>query len=207
MAYLFEPEDFHDVVQQALGLPLERMFEIVIECLQERYPGYINPQPRWFMNNAGGAMGMVGFLFGSLSEYIMLFGTPIGTEGHCGRYPAEIYDYVLDGEIWCFEEGVFEREVYRPGDVTYHNGRGKPRGYCIKDHAWMLEYGRGCIPLMLPFGLADAIFSIASLRSTRDTIWSYGACAQRYMLSRLTGKLGKIERPFKEQPESLTEQK
>ena len=206
MAYLFEPDDFPDIVQKALGLPRDRMFAVIIESLQQRFPDYITPQPRWFMNNAGGAMGVVSFLFASLSEYIMLFGTPLGTEGHCGRYPAEIYDFVLDGEVWCFEEGAFEREVYKPGDVFYHNGRGRPRGYRIKDHAWMLEYGRGRIPFMLPFGLADAIFSIGSLRSTVDTIRSYGSCVQRYLFNRLTGKLGKIERQAPDISREFSEQ-
>ncbi len=36
----------------------------------------------------------------SLSEYIMIGGTPIGSEGHSGRHAVGFWDTVIDGEMW-----------------------------------------------------------------------------------------------------------
>jgi C-8 sterol isomerase len=118
-------------------------------------------------------MGSMTLLHASLKEYLIFFGTPIGTEGHSGRYVTEVYDFVMQGEMWCYHEGEFERKVYKPGDAAYL-GTSKAKGYCIKDSAWMLEYGRGPIPTMLPFGLADSIFSTLDLRTTWKTFYNYG---------------------------------
>jgi hypothetical protein len=45
-------------------------------------------------------MGQVCLLHASLSEYLLLFGTSMGTEGHSGRYWATISDYLVSGEFW-----------------------------------------------------------------------------------------------------------
>jgi C-8 sterol isomerase len=38
----------------------------------------------------------------------------------------------------------------------------------------MLEYARGPIPTMLPFGLADTVTSTLDLRNFARTFWHYG---------------------------------
>ena len=37
----------------------------------------------------------------SMFEYLLLYGTPIGTKGHPGREWIELWDFVFDGELWC----------------------------------------------------------------------------------------------------------
>jgi len=63
--------------------------------------------------------------------------------------------------------------VYRPGD-RLHLPRGQVKAYRIPDHAWILEYARGPIPLMLPFGLADTLFSTLDWRTALKTLRVYG---------------------------------
>ncbi len=142
--------------------------------LVKHYPTHVDGSGRdWILNNAGGAMGQLALLHGSLSEYLIFFGSPIGTEGHSGRYATEVYDWVFDGEMWCYLEGETERRVYEPGSEAYL-GRDQVKGYKLPERAWMLEYARGPIPTMLPFGLADTALSTLDLKCFGRTMKGYG---------------------------------
>jgi C-8 sterol isomerase len=175
MEYVFEPERLTTIARSTLEQPRAELFESLTNALREAYPGEIAPvMPKWVFNNAGGAMGQMCILHASLQEYLLIFGTPIGTEGHSGRYATDVWDIVLDGEMWGYAEGDMERAVFRPGDV-HHLGVNAAKGYRIPDHCWMLEYSRGPIPSMLPFGLADSFFSTLDASVVRRTVQVYGS--------------------------------
>ena len=174
MGYVFDPEVLHECVKKGVDLPYDQMFDVVTEALAEAYPDHISTEPRkWMFNNAGGAMGQMALIHGSLSEYILFFGSPIGTEGHSGRYRTEVWDFMLAGEMWCYTAGESERRVYKAGDAAYL-GESAAKGYRIPDYAWMLEYSRGPIPTMLPFGLMNSIVSTLDIRTTMQTFGQYG---------------------------------
>lgn len=174
MAYLFDPTVLQSIIRGVLGLaegespkPVERgaspasiddIVDRLRDKLSERYPGHIMAGSGWIFNNAGGAMGEMCVLHASLTEYIIVFGTPIGTEGYSGRFAADDYFYILDGEHWAYSEGEHERRVCRPGEMS-HLPRGKTCGYRMPDRCYAVEYARGFIPQMLPFALADAFTS------------------------------------------------
>ena len=84
MGYIFEPDVLHQVVRGALGQPLPQMIEAIAGELDRRYPGHILREREWILNNAGGAMGHLLLLHSSITEYLIVFGTPIGTAGHSG---------------------------------------------------------------------------------------------------------------------------
>ncbi len=173
MEYVFEPERLHECVRQGIGLPVGEAMDRITEALSQAYPRRIQTgERRWHMNNAGGAMGQMTLLYASMREYIIFFGTPIGTEGHSGRYRSVVYDFIFDGEVWCYGLGDTDRQVYGPGDVTVLE-RGEVKGYRIPDHAWMLEYARGNIPSMLPFGVMDTMTSTLDVRTLFGTFGSY----------------------------------
>ena len=179
MRYVFEPEVLRDVARAQLHLPLEEMLPAIIEDLASRYPGLIDTEPDWFLSNAGGAMGQLAVLYASLREYVIFFGNPIGNAGHTGRYWfAEDQIVVLDGEMWYFGQGDLRRQEYRPGDV-FHLPRGRAKGYRIVNGGWVLEYARGAIPTMLPFGVADTLFSTLDFVTLFRTFRIYGRSVLR----------------------------
>jgi hypothetical protein len=182
MGYIFQPADLHEISKQAAQeKSRDSIIRSVSEELKRRYPKHIDLNVPWLFNNAGGAMGQIKLLHCSLSEYILLFGTPIGTEGHSGRYATEVYDFMLDGEMWCFQAGQFERVIYKAGDVAYL-GADLAKGYAVPSHVLMLEYARGPIPTMLPFGLADTVFSTLDRRTVAGTVLQYAKLVTRNLL-------------------------
>ena len=118
-------------------------------------------------------MGQMTILHGSFREYLIIFGTNIGTEGHSGRYKAEVFDFVFEGEMLCEYTGHFKREIHKPGSTAYLPPS-IVKHYCIKEEAWMLEYARGNIISMLPFGFADSIISALDHITVLKTIKIYG---------------------------------
>ena len=172
MAHVFEPEVLHEIVRGVVGQPLPRMIGEIRRQLAERYPGHILEHDDWIFNNAGGAMGQMLVLHASITEYVMIFGSPIGTEGHSGRFFAKDFFFILEGEQWAYSEGDLERRVYRPGDLHVLEP-GKGEGYKMPDACFALEYARGIIPAMLPFGLADAMSSTLDVSAVARTFRIY----------------------------------
>jgi C-8 sterol isomerase len=160
MGYIFDPQVLHKVSAARLGLPPREAISAITEDLARMYPGHIETREDWFFNIAGGATGIMTVLHGSLSEYLIWFGTPVGTEGYSGRYHLDIYDLPLSGEIWVYDEDdPLQRKVFLPGDLA-HLRRRKVKGFRISEDCWMLEYGRGPVPTCLPMGLIGAVLSL-----------------------------------------------
>lgn len=113
MSHLFEVEPLHALVRPLIGRPLPDIFEALVDSLAARYPGHILREDEWIFNNAGGAMGMMRVLHASLTEYLILFGSPVGTEGHSGRFLADDWFFILDGEQWAYTEGALARRTAR----------------------------------------------------------------------------------------------
>ena len=171
-SYVFDPNVIHEISRKHLGQPLEVMFEKITSELSERYPDAIDDSKPWIFNNAGGVMLQMKLLHASTREYVMIWGTPIGSEGHTGRHLVEFYDTVLDGEAWYYQEGQFTRDVYMPGDHVFL-GKGQSAGMHYPDHVWMVEYARGVLPSLLPFGLADALLSTLDFKTALQTVVIY----------------------------------
>ena len=124
------------------------MIQYIVTNLTETYPSSVialNPsldRSEWFFNNAGGAMGAMYVIHASITEYLIIFGTPLGTEGHSGLHTADDYFHILEGEQWAFQPGSLEKEVYRPGDV-HLMPRGVAKQYKMHKNCFAMEYARG----------------------------------------------------------------
>ena len=172
MGYLFDPADLPEISKESLPLPMDEKIDFLHRRLKEKYGKAIVDRPEWVMNIAGGAMGQFCLFHASLTEYVFVFGTPIGTEGFSGRFLATDYFTILEGEQWAFSEGQVERDVYRPGD-QHVLPWGQAKGYRMPDRCYALEYARGFIPAMLPFGLADTMTSTLDVPTLAKTFRVY----------------------------------
>lgn len=172
--FVFDPEVLHTVAKEAVDTrpTIEGKTELIRARLSEIYPGHVRQTNEWVFNIAGGSMGHMTILHASISEYVIIFGTPIGTEGYSGRFLADDYFMILEGEQWAYDEDSMRKEVYRPGSM-HIMPRGVARGYRMPDHCYALEYARGWVPAMLPFGLADSFTSTMDMRNVAKTIRIY----------------------------------
>lgn len=176
--YVFQPEQLHALAKQGVekyGNDTGAIINYVHGELlgQASVSKYVAKEQNWFFNNAGGAMGGMTILHASVTEYLIFFGTTVGTEGHTGRHTADDYFHIIHGEQWAYVPGEYEPEVYAPGSV-HHLHRGTVKQYRMPDNCFALEYARGWIPPMLFFGFADGLSSTLDFPTLWTTTWVTG---------------------------------
>ncbi|KAG4306323.1 hypothetical protein PORY_000311 [Pneumocystis oryctolagi] len=174
--YIFSPKKLQELSIQAIKKfpdDTEALLNHLAESIKKEYGNSVLPlnHNKWFFNNAGNAMGSMILLHASISEYLIFFGTSIGTEGHSGVHLSDDYFTILVGEQRSSFPGQFKPTIYKPG-MQNHLPRGKRVQYSIPGECWALELAQGLlmnfdltlnvvgwIPSMLPFGLIETFFS------------------------------------------------
>jgi len=112
--------------------------------------------------------------YASVFEYIMIWGTPDRLRGPLGPARGGLLDTVLDGEMWYYGEGQFEKRVYGPGDRVYV-GPNQARAMNFTTGVWAVEYARGPLPLSIPFGVADELVSTLDFATAAQTLGVYAS--------------------------------
>jgi hypothetical protein len=172
MDHIFDPEIVHECAMASLVDPKPAMFDTFAGAMERRYPHRLDLDQPWIFSNAGGAMIEMKLYYASIFEYIMIWGTPIGSGGHSGRHAVGFWDTVIDGEMWYYAEGQFEKRVYRRGDRVYV-GPKQARAMNFTTGVWAVEYARGPLPLSVPFGLADELNSTLDYVTAAQTLSIY----------------------------------
>lgn len=182
MTTIFDPDELHEIAQAGVGLEFEEMCRAVIEAAAERYPGHIETKQEWVFNLASGATGIMNVLHASLTEYLIIFGTPVGTEAFSGRFGLDIHDFVLSGTMKTYK-------AHDPGHalVTSAGGRaghhpGEINGFVFEPDTWALEYGRGFVPSALHTTLGDLVFRALDPLLIAQTFKVYGVLTLRELL-------------------------
>lgn len=147
--YVFDPTSLHQLAQEAVavsGNDTYGMIDHIVANLTATYPKSqiaLNTNTKeWTLSNAGGAMGAMYVIHASITEYLIIFGTPLGTEGHTGIHTADDYFNILSGEQWAFSPPNLEMERYTPG-MVHHLPRGHAKQYKMHKGCYALEYARG----------------------------------------------------------------
>jgi hypothetical protein len=155
MSYVFDPDVVHECALKCLGKPKPEMFDAFADAMEAQYPDVLDRGQPWVYSIAGGAMIQMKLYYASLTEYIMIWGTPINAGGHTGRHLCGFWDTVIDGETWYYAEGQFER------------------GMDFTKGVWAVEYERGPLPTSIPFGIADELFSCLDWLTAAQTVSLY----------------------------------
>lgn len=176
---MFDPVHLHELQLSALSASPNNtagMISHILANLTATYPttrlSINTDSSEWVFNNAGGAMGAMYVIHASITEYLIIFGTPLGTEGHSGLHPADDYFHILVGEQWAFQPGALEMERYQPGDVHLMR-RGVAKQYKMHEGCWAMEYARGMSSVFL--GSSAAVVNVYApffrrLDSTYDAV-------------------------------------
>src|SRR5262245_27343400 len=183
--YKFDPDVLATVAKDVVGQSLAggELISRTTELLAAAYPDLIDPTPgRWVGSKAGGILGKVRFLYFTPREYVVIFGSPTGTQGFSGRYKhVDIHKFLLAGQIDSYDlesDDTVALPSLRPGDRTCLE-RGRVRGLTVHPGSWHIEYGRGAVATTLPFAMVDTLLVSLEFESVRRSAVEFARLVRR----------------------------
>src|SRR6476469_11074035 len=172
MQYRIDPEVLATIAEDVIGQSLAggELISRTTRLLAQADPDLIDSTPgRWVGSKAGGILGKVRFLYFTPREYIVIFGSPTGTQGFSGRYKhVDVHKFLMAGRIdwYDVESDDISAKTLLPGEHARME-RGQARGLTIHPGSWHIEYGRGAVATTLPFAMVDTLLMSLELESVR----------------------------------------
>ena len=160
----FDKRQLHSIInhiaaQHAISpLTLNQTITLIQHQLHTLHPTLIHRHDEWLFNLAGGFKTGLLLLHASLTEYVAIWGSAVDTVGHSGRNWATFDDWIVAGNGSWWAEGSLNVTHHGPWSHLYTE-RWAGRVVQLRAGTWMLEYCKGVIPALLPFGLADGLVS------------------------------------------------
>ncbi|MEM1007529.1 MAG: hypothetical protein AAGJ35_00865 [Myxococcota bacterium] len=174
----------------------QRLFSTLIKSF-EHTTTPLSAQLRWSFYGYPGMPLLCCPLYLSGSERLMLWGTPMHTQGTLGRLPSQRQIIVLDGEIRHARPSCFVRERVRAGE-QFTISAGHSELIEVPDHLWVLEYARGWTTLSFSMELLELWWQRLDLSLILQHCGAFGRL-QWQNWSRLWNK--RIEAETKSAPE------
>ncbi|WP_068275383.1 isomerase [Aldersonia kunmingensis] len=190
-SYKIDPDVLHKIAKRVVVTPFDGGERIAraIESLADEYPDLIDPAAgRWVGSKAGGILGKVRFLYFSPREYVVIFGSPTGTQGFSGRYKrVDIHKFLIAGRIdsYDIESDEVQPTTLLPGEHICLE-KGRARGLTIHPGSWHIEYGRGTVLTTLPFAMVDTLLLSLEFESVRRSTVEFARLIGRRFCRRPT---------------------
>ncbi len=175
----FDPDVIDRIAQQHLGKPMAEMVDAIGRDLKACYPDDVDTAQPLVFNSGGGIMYQLKIFAMTAHEYIMICGSAIGTSGFSGRHPAAFWDTVLSGQANYMHQDAWESKSYKTGDRIFVD-RWQAATIDFPDHCWMLEYARGTLPALLPFGMINIFTNTLDFWSLIRLVRIYSSLSNRY---------------------------
>lgn len=175
----FDPDVINCIAQRHVGKPMPRMAEEIGQELKARYPDLVDANLPLVFNTSGGIIYQLKIFAMTPHEYIMICGTSVGSSGFSGRHPAAFWDTILSGQANYMHQDQWERHSYAAGDRVFVD-RWQAAAIDFPDHCWMLEYARGSLIWLLPFGMVHVFSNTLDFRSLLRLMRVYGSLSRRY---------------------------
>jgi len=179
--YTFDPEVLQSIAYGCVDRGVDSIKEAK-ECMLTQLRHHYNPsligKDYWnppIFNQAGGSRTSIHILHASLTEYVLFWHSAIETKGFSGRHFAEFYDWVVFGKMDQWNEFELDYKSFGPRELVFHP-KGHATFFRLHDGLFTLEYSRGIIPSLLPFGLVELLVCNLDFITVVYMMQQYLAC-------------------------------